>query len=363
MSSIPHIFIFLFLLLTLATAQQRVEWEASTYPNPTADGYARCNMKSPSAICDPDAVLSEAQRYRINYEMTQLEARTRQVHGSNFCEKKGIVAAIALAKHVRGASENAVKMMANDILRKWSLDKQCSKSLVIVVATEDRKFWVARDSRVPVYATEFTDIFNAQKPLFKDGNYPQALLNILESTWDKALEKQGTGDGTSRGTPFSPGDGGRQRPIPDKPHKPSASIFPSIPMWVWIALVLIVIPTLCCCCCLYFCCFRKKGNESNNRRQGPSDLPDEEGYGGQPPPRRGFGGGGGLNNIIGGIGAGAIGNSIGNWFRNKRGGGGGDQPPPAYPGEPTPTAPGQPGHKGGLYPSKEVKDDGGGGSW
>lgn len=359
MSNIPQIFVFLFLALSLAKAQQRTEWEASNYPNPTADGFARCNMKSTSSICDPDAVLTESQRYRINYEVNQLEARTRQVHGTTFCEKKGIVAAIALAKHVRGGSENAVKMMANDILRRWNLDRQCSKSLVIVVATEDRKFWVARDSRVPVYAAEFTDIFNNQKPLFKDGNYPQALLNILESTWDKALEKQGPPDGTSRGSPFSPGDGGRQRPVPDRPHKPSASVFPSIPAWVWIVLILIVIPTLCCCCCLYFCCFRKGGN--GNRRQGSQDLPDEE-AGGRPP-RRGILGGGGLNNILGGIGGAAIGNTVSNWFRNRRGGGG-NQPPPPYPGEPTPGSPDkpQPG-KRGMYPSVEVKDEGGGGGW
>lgn len=52
--------------------------------------------------------------------------------------------------------------MANEILQKWSLDRQCQKSLVIVIATEDRLFWVARDSRVPVYASEFTEIFNTQ---------------------------------------------------------------------------------------------------------------------------------------------------------------------------------------------------------
>lgn len=52
--------------------------------------------------------------------------------------------------------------MANQILRKWTLDNQCQKSVVLVVATEDRRFWVARDSRVPVYAQEFTQIFNDQ---------------------------------------------------------------------------------------------------------------------------------------------------------------------------------------------------------
>lgn len=48
------------------------------------------------------------------------------------------------------------------MLQKWTLDSQCGKSLVIVIATEDRKFWVARDSRVPVYGTEFSELFNTQ---------------------------------------------------------------------------------------------------------------------------------------------------------------------------------------------------------
>lgn len=58
--------------------------------------------------------------------------------------------------------------MANEILRKWSLDDQCQKSVVFVVATEDRRFWVARDPRVPVYAQEFTQIFADQVGHFHD---------------------------------------------------------------------------------------------------------------------------------------------------------------------------------------------------
>lgn len=37
---------------------------------------------------------------------------------------------------------------------------------------------------------------------------------------------------------------------------------PSIPGWVWLALIFGVIPLLCCCCCLYLCCCRKKGAET-----------------------------------------------------------------------------------------------------
>lgn len=56
----------------------------------------------------------------------------------------------------------AVKEMANEILRQWTLDNQCQKSVVFVAATDDRRFWVARDAHVPVYAQEFTQIFSSQ---------------------------------------------------------------------------------------------------------------------------------------------------------------------------------------------------------
>lgn len=58
---------------------QRVEWDATNIPNPTAGDFKRCNMKTTSSICDPDGILNEQQRYRINHELFQLEARTRQV--------------------------------------------------------------------------------------------------------------------------------------------------------------------------------------------------------------------------------------------------------------------------------------------
>lgn len=48
------------------------------------------------------------------------------------------------------------------MLRKWNLDRQCQKAIVIVLAVDDRKFWVARGARVPVYGQELTNIFAAQ---------------------------------------------------------------------------------------------------------------------------------------------------------------------------------------------------------
>lgn len=71
--------LFILLLFLQQSFCQRVEWDASNFPNPTAGDFKRCNMKTTANICDPDQVLSEQERYRLNHELHQLESRTRQV--------------------------------------------------------------------------------------------------------------------------------------------------------------------------------------------------------------------------------------------------------------------------------------------
>lgn len=94
---------FVSLLIPFLAAAQ--EWDANNFPNPTAGQFRECNMKTTASICDPDKILSESQRYRLNHELNQLESRTRQDHAGNFCEKKGVTGAMAVAKHFRGGTE------------------------------------------------------------------------------------------------------------------------------------------------------------------------------------------------------------------------------------------------------------------
>uniref|UniRef100_A0A1I7RNA1 TPM_phosphatase domain-containing protein n=2 Tax=Bursaphelenchus xylophilus TaxID=6326 RepID=A0A1I7RNA1_BURXY len=335
----------LWLLLTFLAFTWAQEWDASNYPNPTATGFRQCKMKSRAQICDPDGILSEQERYRLNHELTQLEAKTRQDYAQNFCEKKGISAAIALAKHVRGGSDAHVRAMANELRSTWTLDQQCLKSMVIVLAVDDRKFWVARDDRIPVYANEFTQIFNLQKPLFQQKKYQQALINVLHETWTRTSEKQGQ-------LPAAPGgtsDGGRKGPIGGGgfPMK-----IPSIPTWVILAIVFVVVPTLICCCICYCCCCKNKGEREA--------VPDAEGGGQQ----QGGGGGSGMRTFFQSMAGSYVMQMIMNCIRNQgqrrsAAPGGGGYPGGYQPGVPQPQAKeGQ-----GLYPNQAVKDEGGGGSW
>ncbi|KAK6045374.1 hypothetical protein COOONC_17121 [Cooperia oncophora] len=158
---------------------------------------------------------------------------------------------------------------------------------------------------------------------------------------------------------------------------------PSIPGWFWLALIGIIIPLLCCCCCIYCCCCRGKGGG------GRSAVPSDGGMGG---PGGGMGGGGRaggggsmFRNIASSMGGAGIGSILGNLISGRRGGGsrgmggggmgmggyggggygGGDyQGGGAYPVAPGPIYDDNAGDGGrGLYPSKPVKDEGGGGSW
>jgi hypothetical protein len=52
--------------------------------------------------------------------------------------------------------------MANDMLRRWNIDAQCQKAVMVVMSSEDRSFWVARMPQVPVYGTELNDLFKAE---------------------------------------------------------------------------------------------------------------------------------------------------------------------------------------------------------
>ncbi|WKY11284.1 hypothetical protein Q1695_003113 [Nippostrongylus brasiliensis] len=308
----------------LVVGSRADEWDANNFPNPTAGQFKECRMKTTANICDPDGVLSEQARYRLDHDLKQLESRTRQDNARTFCDKKGVTAAMAVARHVKGGSTEAVKAMANDMLQKWTLDPQCQKAVVFVVSTDDAKFWVARDDKVPVYADEFTEIFMQQKSLFQQNNYQQALTNIMQKTWERALSKQGAPRPASGGGGMGGGGGGQPGPQPgfggggggSKGMGGPGFKMPSIPGWFWLALFLVIIPLLCCCLCCYCCCCRGKGGAS-----APPAGDAGGGAMGGGGPRPGGGGGGSMfRNLAGSIGGAGIGSMIGNLISGRRGG-------------------------------------------
>ncbi|CAD6186928.1 unnamed protein product [Caenorhabditis auriculariae] len=343
------------LLALCATAVWAQQWDAVNFPNPTAGQFKQCKMLTTANICDPDEVLTEQARYRLDHDLKQLESRTRQDGGRTFCDKKGVTAAMAVARRVKGGSTEEVKRMANEMLQRWTLDQQCQKAVVIVVSTEDKKF------------------FTQQKALFQQNNYQQALTNILQATWEKALSKQGRPSTTGGGgfKPQPPPTGG------DRDSKPSSGFkFPSIPMWLWLFLIMALLGLCCCVGCCYCCCCRGRGSSGGNH---PQPVPTGGGYdmggGGVH-----SGGGGGIGNFFRSAAGGGAGAMIGNMLSKRgrggnsggmsgnsgygMGGAGAYQGGGSYPDGPQPVYDDNQGEGGkGLYPSKAVKDEGGGGSW
>jgi hypothetical protein len=171
--------------------QQQTFWTADTYPNPTSPNeYPQCRMPAISLICDPDGVIANAtDRSRLNDDLQQLELRTRPPAGAPIlCQQKGITAVVLLARRIDNMT-TTIAQMANTIKDKWSLDPNCHRSIVILLSSGDKKFWVARDNRVPIIGTEFTAIFNEQRALLAAGDYVSALHNIIVKTMTIALNK------------------------------------------------------------------------------------------------------------------------------------------------------------------------------
>ncbi|KAE9415125.1 hypothetical protein Angca_001956, partial [Angiostrongylus cantonensis] len=124
--------LLLFSLVALSVQQQ---WEPSRYPNPRKGGFKECNMRSVSSVCDPDEVLNEADRYRLNNELQRISARTES-GGSSYCGRKGVDAVMAI---VRQGSQQFV----NDLSRLWHMDDQCKRSIVFLLSGNDRQLYFA----------------------------------------------------------------------------------------------------------------------------------------------------------------------------------------------------------------------------
>jgi len=55
--------------------------------------------------------------------------------------------------------------MANQLKRRWNVD-MCQKGFLILMATESKKFWVARDVNLPIFGQKLTQIFQDQVNLW-----------------------------------------------------------------------------------------------------------------------------------------------------------------------------------------------------
>uniref|UniRef100_A0A914C6P5 TPM domain-containing protein n=1 Tax=Acrobeloides nanus TaxID=290746 RepID=A0A914C6P5_9BILA len=169
-----------FLILYFSSAFAQEKWSAKGYPNPLSE-YFLCNAvfnQSPNRVCDPDRIFEDQERSQLNDLLNGLEGKTGQTNTSN-CSHKGITGVIVLASRINGGTSKDASNMANQLLSKWTFDR-CNRGILILLAKDDTKFWTARGQDVPVTGAVFTEIFNSQASLFKQGQFYQGLVNMLE---------------------------------------------------------------------------------------------------------------------------------------------------------------------------------------
>uniref|UniRef100_A0A915BNJ4 RPB6 homolog n=2 Tax=Parascaris univalens TaxID=6257 RepID=A0A915BNJ4_PARUN len=188
-----------FLLAVLSFAQQ---WTAKQFPNPrTSDGYKTCKMRSLASVCDPDEILTESERYRLNSDLLQLARRTSHSQG-NFCERKGIEAVLVIVQS--GSQE-----LASDLNKLWNIDGQCKKAVIFLLSAHDRKLYYSGEENTGLTVADFDTVVSEQHQQLSEGKFTTALTNILKQIGRSQNERTDTGnDASGHSDPRIPVDNG-----------------------------------------------------------------------------------------------------------------------------------------------------------
>uniref|UniRef100_A0A0N5AF53 TPM_phosphatase domain-containing protein n=1 Tax=Syphacia muris TaxID=451379 RepID=A0A0N5AF53_9BILA len=187
------------LLLSLVICANAQQFNANQYPSPLSlEQYKQCNMKSPTNICDPDQVISQNDRYRLDNALKQIGYKSK-AQGTNFCDTKGVQAVLAISK--KGPVE-AAKQLNNA----WKLDEQCKKSVVFFLSADDHKLYYSGAENTGLSESEFRNIVAKEQSQLDSNNITGALSNIFKEVAVR----------TARGTSSSGGEGqSRADRIPD----------------------------------------------------------------------------------------------------------------------------------------------------
>ncbi|EYB86117.1 hypothetical protein Y032_0285g1350 [Ancylostoma ceylanicum] len=165
------------ILLSLVGLSVQQQWTPEEYPNPRTGGYKQCKMRSASNVCDPDEVLSESSRYRLNAELTRMASRT-ETNGNTFCTKKGMDAVLAITR--QGSQQ-----LADGLRNLWHMDDQCKRSAVFLLSADDRRLYFAPQSNTVLKEAEFQSIVSANDVQLQSGDFVPALVNIFKEIGKK----------------------------------------------------------------------------------------------------------------------------------------------------------------------------------
>ncbi|CAG9530408.1 unnamed protein product [Cercopithifilaria johnstoni] len=177
-----NLLLLLLLVIQLYFVQQVT---TDTFPNPRVNGYIECGLKSKGYVCDPDKQLTIQERYRLNNDLLQLSRRTLGGQGANFCTIKGVDATLLITKQGN-------EQLARELNTLWAIDRQCKKSVILVLSTNDHRLYYAVDEHSPISVNDFEKAISEQQQLLNEGKFTMALTTIF-SKLGKSIEDKKKG--------------------------------------------------------------------------------------------------------------------------------------------------------------------------
>uniref|UniRef100_A0A914CU25 TPM domain-containing protein n=1 Tax=Acrobeloides nanus TaxID=290746 RepID=A0A914CU25_9BILA len=144
--------------------------------------------------------------------------------------------------------------------------------MVMLVATEDHKFWAARGDKFPFTGPEITAIFMQQKKSFASGDYAQALENILDSIINKNMQLS-TGD-----TTINQPETTTELMYTSKTEPEQKSPWETISISPTVLIILIIVVILLIVCCVCCCIVSKMSNICSGRGSSSYDVENRRNY-------------------------------------------------------------------------------------
>jgi len=195
---------FFFLPLATLGAAARREWTPTNYPNPKRDLSLCGRAGRASSICDPDGVLTENTKNRIEGIIQDIERGESPYRlapcGSSSPE--GYHAAVAVMNKMKveeGEQPAAVaKEFAKTLHARWGVgSSECDNGVLMLLSVDDRQVFVStgkQAQREGLPDDTLAIIVSWMVPYLKDGAYGEAVVRGLTnvglalSGWDVAKD-------------------------------------------------------------------------------------------------------------------------------------------------------------------------------
>lgn len=155
-------FIITFLFLTLTTALWAKVWNPDTLP-------VSPNSEHPTYVSNPDGILTEAAVAEIDTMLLSIE------------KSKGVKALVIAITNIEGDDPYR---FATDVGNKYGVGSKDDTGIVIVLATDDRSYWISTGSGMDKYLPDAIckRVENrVMVPLLKEGKWEEALVETVRT--------------------------------------------------------------------------------------------------------------------------------------------------------------------------------------